>query len=171
MPEPGRPGRIDKSHHMWDMGWKHEDGHSYLSRRPHMYFMPSEFYFEYLAVNPLQVRVFLHENPEALECPKLANFVLHLQPSLLPVFPPNIRSNPTRVLRWARCGLTVPAEDKAQVARIVSCMRDQLAAELTLKAVVDKMRLDASFIKEMRAYILPSDGMFRLNAVLARTRP
>ncbi len=157
--------RVYLDTYMYDMEWMDERGVYYMSRRDYLYEMDPEFYFKYLAANPRQVRVFIEKNPMMLLNPVLAEFVLNLDPSLLPVFGRAIQSHPTHILRWA---ITKKADDaeKKLAARVLAGIRDRAAVQLTLRAVVEKIGLDPVttrfLLEEARAYLLPSevDQMF-----------
>lgn len=160
--------RIDTTTFMWRL---HEMDHQrryYPIPRLDFFFREPSFYFKYLDANPRQVNALAHHNPSALGEPLLADFVLDREPSLLYVFPPNIQRNPTRLLRWARSGRVKEAV-KEEVAIL---LRDADSVQLTLKAVVEKLQLDArtaSFMfTQVRDYILPADIMLRLHAALTR---
>jgi len=150
---------------MHDMEWMDERGVYYMSRRDYMYEMEPKFYFKYLAANPRQVSVFIQKNPMMLLNPVLAEFVLNLEPSMLPVFGRAIQSHPTNILRWAIVKKADDAEKKL-AATVLRGIRDRGAVQLTLKATVDKLRLDpvttGVFLAEIRDYLLPVevDQMF-----------
>ena len=157
---------VDYATYMHDMEWMDERGVYYMSRRDYMYEMEPEFYFKYLAANPRQVRVFIQKNPMMLLNPVLAEFVLNLDPNMLPVFGRAIQSHPTNILRWAIAKERPNAADQLLAARVLSGIRDRAAVQLTLRVVVEKIGLDPVttrfLLEEARAYLLPVeiDTMF-----------
>ena len=107
-----------------------------------------------------QVCVFQKHNPMMLLEPVLAEFVLNLDPSLLPVFGRAIQSHPTNILRWAIVKKADDAEKKL-AARVLAGIRDRAVVQLTLRVVVEKIGLDPVttrfLLEEAHAYLLPVD--------------